>query len=178
MNKIYIFIFSMLFVCGMGCGKKLNSSEIPLKWSNNLIGDFSFKDNWSFDDFDESDTTRYFHSIESEAWTYEWAGTNYIIVERINEDTVVCYTLNNAATHSSLNLIVSKTTVKPTIVLNSIVLGNNQTFSCKSGQMVIDRKFWDKGILKATFDFEFLHNDNSKKMYWKGNIYAEIKDKL
>ena len=174
MNKIYIFIFIALIFCITACNKKLNPGEIPLEWSNNLTGDFSFKDKWSLDDFDESDTTHYFHSIESEAWTYEWGGTDFIKVERLNEDTVFCYTLNNAATHSSLNLTIGRTTVKPTIVLNSIRLDEEKTCICKGGKMVIDKKFWDAGILKAAFDFNFLNDEDSMKMYWKGKIYAKI----
>ena len=122
------------------------------------------------------DTTHIFHSLKSDAWTYEWAGTNYIIAERINKDTIVCFTQNNAATHSNLHLIITKNTVKPTIVLNSIVSKNGEkTYCCKSGKMVIDKKLLNKGILKATFDFEFYHDENPNKMYWKGKIYAKIK---
>ena len=121
------------------------------------------------------DTTHIFHSIKSDAWTYEWAGTNYLIAERKNKDTVVCYTENNVSTHSSLNLIIDKNTVKPTIVLNSIIDENGaKTYSCKNGQIEIDKTLWDKGILKATFDFNFYHDEDIVKMYWKGNIYAQI----
>ena len=193
--------------------KKLNSDEVYLKWIDNLTGDFSFKDDWSYpeniyrnefgqlscDGFcppetdkmkDENgriyesalsafyelvDTTHIYHSIQSEAWTYEWAGVNHIIAERINKDTIVCFTQNNAGTHSSLNLIITNNTVKPTIVLNSIIGGSSEKkYRCQSGKMVIDKKLWDKGILKATFEFYFYHDENPKKMYWKGNIYANI----
>ena len=196
--------------------KKLNSEEIPLKWVDNLTGDFSFKDSWSYPEgvyrnkfgqlscdglcppeiynmIDENgkiyedslasfyqlvDTTHLFHSIKSDACTYEWAGTDYVIVERINKDTTVCFTLNNSATHSSLNLIITENTVKPTIVLIGIVSENDVTYHCKSGQMVIDKKLWDKGILKAIFDFNFGYDENlNEQMYWKGNIYAEVENR-
>ena len=119
------------------------------------------------------DTTHRFHSIQSETLTHEWAGTNYIIVEKINEDTVVCYTLNNAATHSSLNLIISKNTVSPSIVINYTNAYFTVINNCIGGEMLIDKKLWNQGILKATFDFRFLHED----FYWKGNIYAKIENK-
>ena len=60
------------------------------------------------------DTIPLFHTIQSEAETYEWAGTDFITVERINKDTVNCFTLNNASTHSSLNLIIAGNIVRPT----------------------------------------------------------------
>ena len=210
----YFLVMIFLISCGITSNKKLNSEEVSIKWVDNLSGDFSFKDNWSYpegvyknefgqlscDGFcppetdkmkDENgkiyensleafyelvDTTHIFHSLKSDAWTYEWAGTNYIIAERINEDTIVCFTQNNAGTHSSLNLIITKNTVRPTIVLNSIIGENSEkTYYCKGGQMVIDKKLWNEGILKATFDFDFYHNENSNEMYWKGSIYAKIK---
>ena len=118
------------------------------------------------------DTTHIFHSIKSDACTYEWAGANFITAERINNDTLICYTQNNAATHSSLHLIITKNAVKPTIILNGIISENGEKiYHCKSGKMLIDSTLWNKGVLKASFDFEF---DNNEKMYWKGNIYAKI----
>jgi hypothetical protein len=216
MKNAIILLFILLISCGSTSTRKLNSGEISIKWVDNLTGDFSFKDNWSYlegiyrnefgqlscdglcppeidemkdengkiyEDSLESfyklvDTTHLFHSIESEAWTYEWAGTDYIIVERKNKDTVVCFTKNNAATHSCLHLIITKNTVTPTIIINSITSNSDtKTYTCKCGKMLIDKELWKQGILKARFDFEFYHNENSNKMYWKGNIYAEIKDK-
>jgi hypothetical protein len=188
---------------------------MPLKWVNNLAGDFSFKDSWSYPEgiyrnefgqlscdglcppetdkmkdengkiyenslelfYNLVDTTHIFQSIKSDAWTYEWAGTNYLIAERKNKDTVVCYTEKNAATHSSLHLIITQNTVKPTIVLSSIIGENTtKTYSCKSGQMVIDKTLWNNGILKAIFDFDFYHDGTIEKMYWKGNIYVTIEN--
>lgn len=125
------------------------------------------------------DTTHQFHSIQSDAWAYEWAGTNFITATRINDDTLVCFTHNNLATHSSLILTITKENCIPKIKLNSIV-GKTGTkiYTCKSGQIEIDKKLWVKGILKAKFDFTFHHEENPKKeMYWKGNIYATIESK-
>lgn len=119
------------------------------------------------------DTTHEFHSIQSEARTYEWAGTDFITVERVSKDTVICYTQNNTATHSSLDLIIVKDIVKPTIILNSITPTGTKIHICKSGQIKIDRNLWDKGIMKAEFDFIFDDKENpSEPMYWKGKIYT------
>jgi len=170
----YFLLFILLMSCSTKYNKKSNSEEIPIQWVDNLTGDFSFKDKWSYPEGVEDDTTHLFHSIESEARCYEWGGTDYITTQRINKDTVVCFTECNAATHSSLNLIITKKTVMPTIVLNSISDFGTKIYNCKSGQMVIDETLWNQGILKATFDFDFYHDDGSNKMYWKGKIYAKI----
>lgn len=124
------------------------------------------------------DTTHQFHSIQSDAWTYEWAGTNFITVTKKNKDTTICYTHNNAATHSSLILIIVKNKCIPTIELNSVTSTGTKTYHCKGGEIEIDKSLWKKGILKANFDFVFDHTENpDKPMYWKGKIYANIDKK-
>jgi len=122
------------------------------------------------------DTTHQFFSIQSVAWCYEWAGTNIINVTKINKDTVFCVTQTNAATHSSLHLVIAQTICTPTIELTSInSVSGNRTYKCKSGAITIDRTFWERGILKAEFDFTFLHEEDPKRpMYWKGKIYAKM----
>lgn len=121
------------------------------------------------------DTTHQFHSIQSDAWTYEWAGTNFATVIRINTDTTICFTHNNAGTHSSLNLTITKDKCIPTIELNSVTPRGRIIYYCKSGQIKIDKSFWEKGIFKADFDFVFDHTENpDEAMYWKGKIYAAV----
>lgn len=124
------------------------------------------------------DTTHQFHSIQSDAWTYEWAGTNFVTAIRKNADTTVCFTHNNAGTHSSLILTITKDKCIPIIELNSVTLTGTKIYACKGGQIEIDKSLWEKGILKANFDFVFDHTENPKKpMYWKGKIYANIHNK-
>jgi len=123
------------------------------------------------------DTTHYYHSINSESNAYEWAGTDFISVKRMNKDTVICYTQNNAATHSSLNLIITENTVKPTIILNSVFLIETQIFTCIKGKMVIDKDLWKKGVLKAAFSFDFEDIERlDNPLYWKGEIYSIIEE--
>ena len=190
----------------------ITHAKIQLRWVDNLDGDFSFKDNWSYPEgiyrnkfgqlscdgfcpseienmFDDGriladsldafynlvDTTHLFHSIESEAATYEWGGTNFISVKQLHQDTVICFTANNAATHSSLNLVIVGDTVEPTIELNSIASFGINIYFCSRGEMIIDKGLWEQGVLKATFDFIFNDKENpDMQMYWKGKIYAEI----
>lgn len=103
------------------------------------------------------DTSHQFHSIQSDAWTYEWAGTNFITFERVSKDSIVCYTHTNIATHCILNLIIIKDIIKPLIFLNSMVPNDTKTYPCNGGQIAIDRKLWNKGIVKAEFNFTFEH---------------------
>jgi hypothetical protein len=122
------------------------------------------------------DTTHQFYSTQSDAWCYEWAGTNFAVAKKINEDKVICFTQNNAGTHSSLNLIILKNKCIPTIKLNSVSFPNEtKTYTFKSGKIEIDNNLWNKGILKANFDFIFNHpEDPTKSMFWKGKIYTKI----
>ncbi|MOA06695.1 hypothetical protein D3C78_1263500 [compost metagenome] len=93
-------------------------------------------------------------------------------------DTVACFTANNAATHTSLNLKIANDKCIPTIELNSITNAGTKTYSYKRGAIKIDKNMWDKGVLKAEFDFEFNHQESSKEpMYWKGKIYTSINAK-
>jgi hypothetical protein len=124
------------------------------------------------------DTTHQFHSIQSDAWTYEWAGTNFVTVAKKNADTTICYTHNNVATHSSLILTIIKDKCIPTIELISVTPTGTKIYKCKGGQIEIDKSLLENGIFKANFDFVFDHTENpNKPMYWKGKIYAKINNK-
>jgi hypothetical protein len=124
------------------------------------------------------DTTHLYHSIQSEAWTYEWSGTDYVTAYNKNTDTTVCFTHNSVATHSSLNLIITKNKCIPVIVLNSITPSGIRTYKCIGGGIEIDKTLWNKGILKATFNFDFEHPEHpDTPMYWKGKIYRSIDKK-
>lgn len=125
------------------------------------------------------DTIHQFHSIQSDAWCYEWAGATYVTANKLNNDTVVCFTHNNVASHSSLNLTITKDKCTPIIELNCIVSSTDtRIYTCKSGQIQIDKHLWDTGILKVKFDFTFDHKENpNKQMFWKGKIYAKIDTK-
>lgn len=115
-------------------------------------------------------------TIQSDARCYEWAGTNFVTARAINSDTTVCFTHNNASTHSSLHLVITQKQCTPTIELNSVAgAGEIIIYPCQSGQIEIDRKLWNKGILKATFNFAFDDKeDPDKPLSWEGKIYTKI----
>ncbi len=121
------------------------------------------------------DTTHCFQTMICDAWCYEYAGTNYITVERKNKDTVYCYSQMNAATHCSLKLNIVNDMCFPIILLNSISSLNTISYTCIGGQILIDKKMWQQGIMKAVFSFTFEHTENlNKPMFWKGKIYSKI----
>ena len=123
------------------------------------------------------DTTHIYHSIESKVNMYEYSGTNFIEVQRTNGDTIKCFTINNASTHSSLLIELVNNTCIAKVDFNSIRNIDRHIFHCKSGKMIIDKEEWKKGILKAKFDFTFKNDlDENIPLYWKGLIYKEIKD--
>jgi hypothetical protein len=127
------------------------------------------------------DTSHFFHSINSETNAYEWAGTNFISVKRIHQDTVVCATQNNAATHSSLNLIIiGGNSVTASIVLESVnPTSGGIVYECSGGEIFIDKSLWKKNTLKATFNFNFKNEKYPNELlYWKGKIYSQIFNSL
>ena len=186
-----------------------------VSWVDNLSGDFSFRNKWSYPEgvyknqygqlscdgicpaeidamtdskgriykdsiksfYKVVDTIHQKHSIKSEAWCYEWGGTDFMEVRQKSMDSIQCYTIYNAATHCSLYLDFVKDTCYPSIVLKSIVYGGEAIYYCTDGYIKIDKKLWTQGIMKAEFNFNFEHKENPQQpMYWKGKIYAKINE--
>ena len=57
------------------------------------------------------------------------------------------------------------------------ILGlGNHIFNLKSGRILIDKTLFQKGIIKAEFEFKFKNTlEKTKKLSWKGKIYSKIK---
>ncbi|HEY6162475.1 MAG TPA: hypothetical protein VI112_14700 [Bacteroidia bacterium] len=121
------------------------------------------------------DTTHQFHTLECEAWCYEWAGTDLVSVHQLKKGKVEAITDCNAATHCSLHLAFSGDTCTPVIMLNSIVPGGDATYRITGGSIKIDKQLWKKGIMKAEFSFDFYNPEPSdQKMFWKGKVWSPI----
>jgi hypothetical protein len=119
------------------------------------------------------DTTHRFYTLYSDAQCVEYAGADYMIAKR-QHDTVVCYSLCNAATHCSLNLKIVKNTCIASLEIHSIT-GKDTTYVMQDGFMKIDPALWEKGILKGAFDMTFNEDiKSSKYVYWRGLIYTKI----
>ena len=171
-------------------------SEIQIRWVDDLPGDFSFRDNWSYPE--RADTTRLFHSMESEGENNKWTSplrfstmreglqpdefrmvrfrADFISVERIHQDTVICFAMNRDS--SCLSLVIAENTVSATMESNGKAPSSGKIFYyCSKGKMAIDKNLWEQGILKATFDFRFDDKETAPygHTYWRGKIYTEIK---
>ncbi|WP_300675294.1 hypothetical protein [Soonwooa sp.] len=122
------------------------------------------------------DTTHQFYSLESEAWTYEWAGSHYATATQPAINMIVCETEPNVATHSRLIMkFISGYCIPKIEVLSISKPDDKKTYDYQSGKIYIDQSHFKKGILKAKFDFTFKHPENPKQiMYWKGKIFAPI----
>lgn len=210
--RLFIFVFALLCLKSWGQVSK----PVTIKWVENLPGDFSFTNNWTYPPGVEMktdgkagcadggfcpercyamldsngivlrdssqvfyqllDTTHQFHTIQCEAFCYEWAGTDFMEVLRTNKDSVFCFTTTDIATHCSLQLMLVKDICTATIDLNSIMPDASATYYCTEGYITIDKKLWEKGIMKAEFSFIFENKEDSNKpFYWKGKAYAKIK---
>jgi len=123
------------------------------------------------------DTTHLFHSLESESNVPEFAGSNFIQVKRQDKEKININTSTNVATHSSLQIEIDKSKFTAWIDLNSITPTGKHKFTISKGNLIIEKQSWEKGILKAEFDFKFentLNKTRTKAFYWKGKMLKEI----
>ena len=121
------------------------------------------------------DTTHLFHSIKSEAWTYEWAGTDFMTFKKQADNSILGQSACNVSTHSSLIIEIKNDSFRAWIDFNSITELGKQIFAMKEGQIRVDKQLFDKGIIKAEFDLKFVNTlDVEREMYWKGLIYSKI----
>lgn len=125
------------------------------------------------------DTTRRYHSLACEAQCYEWGGSRFAAATQFGEDSTVCATEMNAATHCRLVIVIRNEAAAPRIELNSVSSAAETTvYRCKSGFIRIDRNAWNKGFLKAEFDYLFDNTDQpDQPLLWRGRIYTPIEKK-
>ena len=121
------------------------------------------------------DTTHYYHTLQSEAQCYEWLGTDFANAYRGENDTIRCRTQCNAATHSSLEIMIIGDNCIPQIELNSVSPSGIQYFNCIGGYIKIDKSAFMNDSLKAEFNFTFENSiDKEYPIWWKGKIYTKI----
>ncbi|MCK9450492.1 MAG: hypothetical protein M0Q90_02285 [Bacteroidales bacterium] len=216
-NSIITFVLLLFssYLCRHYTKEPIKSASIPItiKWVDQLSGDFSFANNWSYPEavykneygqlscdglcppeieamkdstgriyadslqafYKIIDTTHQMHSIQCEAWCYEWAGTDFIEVFRQNKDSVSCFTIANIATHCSLHLDIIMNTCYAFIDLKSLDQSSDTKYYCTNGYIIIDKNSWEKGLMKAEFSFNFDNHENPEKpIYWKAKIFAKI----
>ncbi len=125
------------------------------------------------------DTTHLFHSLESESNAPEFAGSNFIEIKSHNKEHIKISTSTNAGTHSSLSIEIDKSKFIAWINLYSITSIGNHKFKISKGNLIIDKKSWEQGILKAKFDLTFentLKKIKLKTFYWKGRMLKKIEN--
>ncbi len=124
------------------------------------------------------DTTHQYHSAWCKSDCFEFGDANYIEVQKKSKDTVVCYTMCNASTHCSLRMVIVKDYCFAKVQLRSVSDGRNyqtpKAFSATVGIMVIDKTLWEKGILKASFNFYLTSQSHIRKINWQGKAYKKI----
>ncbi len=182
-------------------------NRIKIAWTENLKGDFSFKNKWSYPEGiyknkfgqlscdwicppetdqmkDESgkiykdslqsfykivDTTHIAHSIKSENRMYEYYDNNFIQFEKQENGKIRGETSTNVSTHSKLIIEIQNEYCIAWVYFYSIRdLGEN-IFPLKKGSIKIDKILFDKGIIKAKFDFKFKNTiEPNEELFWKG----------
>jgi hypothetical protein len=213
---IFGLIFISVYLWGQNPKENAHSTSpsIYIQWVDNLKGDFSFTNDWSYPEgvykneygqlscdglcppeidamidstgriYEDSlrafykiiDTSHQIHTFQSKAWVYEWAGTDFIEVLRKSKDSIYCSTMISSATHTSLILEIIKNDCYASIDLISVVPGGNSKYYCTDGFIAIDKKLWEKGVMKAKFNINFGIEEESKRpIFWKGKIYANIR---
>lgn len=125
------------------------------------------------------DTSHQFVNMMSETNMYEFAGAPYLNVEIQKNGNFNFYTLSSPGTHCSLYFKMDKNKIYPFVELNSIVKsGKLLHFPLLKGSIKIDKKNWENGYLRASFDFEFENKlEANEPIFWKGLINFALPQK-
>lgn len=211
--KLTLSIVALTCMAWSAFAQNERENWIKINWVKEIEGDFSFKDEWSYqigvylnkfgqlscdglcppetyemkdeegrilDDSLTSfyriiDTTHLFHSIQSEAWTYEWSGTDFIHFNSEEDQTILGWTEGTPGTHSGLNIKISGDSATSWIHYNSIMEYGEHTFQMENGSIDMDQQLFKKGIIKAKFNMTFINTlDPDKPLFWRGLIYTTI----
>ena len=193
-----------------------SDGKIKIEWTENLEGDFSFKNEWRYPEgiyknqhgqlscdgicppeidgmkdasgkiYDDSleafynivDTAHMALSLKSENRMYEYSGTDFMEFTKQKDGTIRGFSLMNVSTHSALIIEIQHDHCSVWVDFNSITDLGEHTFPLENGSIKMDQSLFEKGIIKATFDFTFENTLNpNEKLFWKGQIYSRIKDK-
>lgn len=122
------------------------------------------------------DTTHYKHTLECEAWSYEYVQTYFITCIKNEAGFINCYTMTNNFNRSCLRFSITNDKCLPTVQLNSANKDiGYKIFKIQTGNMNIDKGEFYRGMLKAEFNFTFMNSLDAKKtIIWKGKILSPI----
>ena len=121
------------------------------------------------------DTTHLFHSLISETSNFAFGKARFINVIENSDGRTRINSETNFSTHSSLKIEIEKSKFSAKIDFASIRTNGIYSFKMNKGSFKIDKSYWEKGILKATFDLSFENTLNlNKKIIWRGKMFKEI----
>ncbi len=124
------------------------------------------------------DTTHLFHSLKSESSTYEFGEANFISAIENANGKIRIISETNIGIHSSLKIEIEQSKFSALIDFASIITSGNHSFKMKKGNLQIDKSYWEKGILKGTFDLSFENTlEANKELFWRGKMFKEIEKK-
>lgn len=186
--------------------------SVGIKWVNNLEGDFSFKDKWSYaenvfhNDYGELvcdricppetdnmrdengriipdsiskyyqlvDTTHFYHTLQWNRFAND-PESGYITAKSAGDDIITCRTLGGSD-YWTMVLIITGNRCVPILEYHRIDSKTGYIiYNCNEGAIRIDKKLWEKGILKAEFEFTFYDPAyGGKEQVRKGKIYTTI----
>ena len=122
------------------------------------------------------DTTHIFHSIKSIANVYENTVYDHFEFKKMKNGEIKGETINFISGYSHLHIKLENNYCYAWNDYKSILGLGNHIFNLKSGRILIDKTLFQKGIIKAEFEFKFKNTlEKTKKLSWKGKIYSKIK---
>lgn len=101
------------------------------------------------------DTTHIYHSIKSVANVYESTVYDHFEFKRMENGVIKGETINNVSGYSHLHIKLDNDYCYAWNDLKSFKDLGNHIFDLKSGKILIDKPLFQKGIIKAEFDFIF-----------------------
>ena len=123
------------------------------------------------------DTTHQFYSLQSSTNGYEFGETNFMYFTKLLNDTIYGVSDFNTATHSTLHIKFTSHYCMAWIEYNSVRPVPVERFLLLQGHFIYDETLFDKGIIKANFDFKFKNTlETENELFWKGKIYSEIEN--
>ncbi|MEO1412771.1 MAG: hypothetical protein AAFW73_22965 [Bacteroidota bacterium] len=126
------------------------------------------------------DTSHLFYSLESETNAPDFLESHFVTVSGNRGEEVCVRSATNVVTHSSLNIRIKASTFSEWIDFGSIVpTTDKHRFELRHGTLEIDRGLWERGILRAKFDFRF--DDtlfHKQEIPWTGRLNQEITEWL
>lgn len=121
------------------------------------------------------DTIHLQHSFLAEGSMYEWTGSNHINFKQQEDGSVIGSSTCNASSHTSLHIKIEDDKITTWLDFVGIRDVKRHIFPLKDGWIKMDQKLFRKGIIKASFHFDFINSlEPSVPLNCEGKIYSLI----